>query len=109
MRLDASGRWFICLTVFRVGHEVEGALKASGPLPFLQKQRNILDLQRYPKTVFQVSRFRKRVLGDSLGIPGLLKFIASEESPWCSRNSECHRGRLLQIGALPRSMSRMGF
>ena len=34
MRLDASGRWFSCFTVFHVGHEVEGALKASGLLPF---------------------------------------------------------------------------
>ena len=33
MRLDASGRWFMCLTVFRVGYVVEGALKASGLLP----------------------------------------------------------------------------
>ena len=72
VRLDASGRWFICLTVFRVGHEVEGALKASGLLPFLQKQWDIL-------------------LDDSLAIPGVPNFIAFEGVPWCSRHSECHR------------------
>ena len=81
MRLDASGRWSICLTVFRVGHEVEGALKASGLVPFLQTLWDILDLQKYPKTVFQVSRFRKRVLDDSLAIPGVPNFIALEGVP----------------------------
>ena len=81
VRLDASGRWFICLTVFRVGHEVEGTLKASGLLPFFQTLWDILDLQKYPKTVFQVSRFRKRVLDDSLAIPGVPNFIAFEGVP----------------------------
>ena len=67
--------------MFHVGHEVEGALKASGLLPFLQTQWDILDLQKYPKTVFQVSRFRKRVLDDSLAIPGVPNFIAFEGVP----------------------------
>ena len=78
MRLDASGRWFICLTVFRFGHEVEGALKASGLLPFSQKQWDILEVQVYPKTVFQVSHFRKRLIDGSLAIPGVPNFIAFE-------------------------------
>ena len=98
VRLDASGRWFICLTVFRVGHEVQGALKASGLLLFFQ---TLWD------TVFQVSRFRKRVLDDSLAVPEVPDFIAFEGVPLVF--AKCHRGRLLQIGALPRSMSRIGF
>ena len=48
---------------------------------FLQTQWDILDLQKYPKTVFQVSRFRKRVLDDSLAIPGVPNFIAFEGVP----------------------------
>ena len=61
MRLDASGRWFICLTVFRVGHEVESrSAEVSQDL---------------------VGRFRKRVLDDSLAIPGVPNFIAFEGVP----------------------------
>ena len=61
VRLDASGRWFICLTVFRVGHEVESrSAEVSQDL---------------------VSRFRKRVLDDSLAIPGVPNFIAFEGVP----------------------------
>ena len=71
----------MCLTVFRVGHEVDSALNASGLLPILQIQWDILDLQKYPKIVFQVSRFRKRVLDDSLAIPGVPNFIAFEGVP----------------------------
>ena len=53
---DSSETW--------CGHEVEDELKASGLLPFSQKQWDIFDVQRYPKTVFQVSRFRKWVLAE---------------------------------------------
>ena len=41
----------------------------------------MLHLQMYPKTVFQVSRFRNGLIDDNLAIPGVPNFIAFEGVP----------------------------